>query len=232
MRKGYAVIKYLFDRVAAFIGILILLPVLAFTAALVASDGKGNVIFRQTRVGYEGKFFRIYKFRTMKSVDINFSVEKAVIEEANGNVTRFGRFLRRTKLDEIPQLFNVLKGDMSLVGPRPLLPAYIGVYETWEFCKFKVRPGLTGLAQISGNGYLSVTERSYYDVYYTEVRSMNLDLEILLDTVKAIIRGEYNRQVRVNDNYIDYFRGKYGCSNECGLFYENALKQTHSHSAR
>ncbi|MDD3947071.1 MAG: sugar transferase [Clostridia bacterium] len=228
MKNKYLITKYVFDRVAAFFAILLLLPVFVFTTLLVASDGKGNIIFRQTRVGYGGRFFRIYKFRTMKSTDISFSVNRAVIEEDNDNVTLFGRFLRRFKLDELPQLFNVLKGDMSFVGPRPLLPAYIRVYETWEYCKFKVRPGLTGLAQISGNGHLSVNERSYYDVYYTEKCSLKLDFEILLDTAKAILKGEINRKVRVNDNYIDYFRGKYGGSDECARYCETAFHQSAS----
>lgn len=205
--------------------IILLLPVFFFAAALVASDGKGNVIFRQLRVGYRGKFFYVYKFRTMKSINVRFSVERAVIEEDNDNVTRFGGFLRRYKLDELPQLFNVLKGDMSFVGPRPLLPAYIGVYEPWEYRKFSLRPGLTGLAQTSGNGYLSVSERSYFDVYYTEKCSLRLDIAILLDTVKVILKGEAGRKVRVGDYYINYFRNKYGYSEECRYFRENARNQ-------
>lgn len=232
MKRGYGLIKFLFDRVAAFIGIIILLPVFFVAAVLVASDGNGNVIFRQTRVGLQGRFFDVYKFRTMKSVDVRFYVDKALIEEGNDNVTRFGRFLRRFKIDELPQLVNVLKGDMSFVGPRPLLPDYIGVYETWEFCKFKVRPGLTGLAQISGNSYLSVSERSYYDVFYIENKSFRLDMEILIDTAKSIVRGEAKRQVRVNLKNIDYFRNKYGDSHECVIYCRNAVNQSLFYSSR
>lgn len=232
MKNSYEFIKYLFDRVAAFAGIVLLMPLFLFAAALVASDGKGQVIFKQTRVGQKGRFFEIYKFRTMKTAKVGFRVDKAVIADNDGNVTRFGKFLRKSKIDELPQLINVLKGNMSFVGPRPLLPDYIGVYENWEYCKFKVRPGLTGLAQISGNGYLSVSERSYYDVFYVEHRSLRLDADILSDTVKAILRGEAKRQVRVQSRNIEYYREKYRECGECENYFRYAVLQSLRVSAR
>lgn len=231
MTKGYAGIKFVLDRLGAAVAIAVLLPVLVCTALLVALDGKGKIIFRQVRVGHKGKFFKIYKFRTMRTVNVDFCVTKAVIEEDNNNVTWVGGFLRRYKLDELPQLFNVLKGDMSFVGPRPLLPVYLGVYESWEYCKFRVRPGLTGLAQTSGNGHLSVPERSYYDVYYTEKVYFRLDFEIVLDTIKTIVRGEASRKVRVHSSYINYFREKYNSCLECRYYYSKAAIQAIIYSA-
>jgi lipopolysaccharide/colanic/teichoic acid biosynthesis glycosyltransferase len=225
MKKSYVYAKYIFDRVAALFGILIGAPLFLFAAMLVASDGRGNVIFRQLRVGRGGKFFYIYKFRTMTSVSVGFSVDKALIAESDQNVTRFGKFLRKSKLDELPQLFNVLKGDMSFVGPRPLLPDYIGVYERWEFCKFRVRPGLTGLAQVSGNGYLPIAERSYYDIYYTENACVGMDLAILAKTLILVLKGEKSRQARVHQENMLQIREKYKDCRECDIYCRNALWQ-------
>lgn len=225
MKKSYALIKFILDRLAALLGILVGAPLFLLAAALVASDGRGNVIFRQLRVGRGGRFFYIYKFRTMTSVSVGFSVDRALIAEDDRNVTRFGRFLRKTKLDELPQLYNVLKGDMSFVGPRPLLPDYIGVYERWEFCKFRVRPGLTGLAQVSGNGYLPIAERSYYDIYYTENACLRMDLAILVKTVFLILKGEKSRQARVHQENMLRVREQYKNCEECDIYCKNALWQ-------
>jgi len=225
MIKGYGRIKFLFDRLAALAGVMLAAPLFLLAAILVASDGRGNVVFRQLRVGREGRFFYIYKFRTMKSVSVGFSVDKALIGETDKNVTRFGKFLRKSKLDELPQLFNVLKGDMSFVGPRPLLPDYIGVYENWEFCKFRVRPGLTGLAQISGNGHLPTPERSYYDIHYTENASPRMDFDILVKTVALVLKGEESRQARVHEENLLRVRQQYKTCIECERYCKNALWQ-------
>ena len=136
------------------------------------------------------KTIKVVKFRTMFSANFDFDIEHPVVEAGDSRVTRVGGFLRRTKLDELPQLFNVLIGDMSFVGPRPLLPVYTPRYERWEFQKFAVYPGMTGLPQVKGNGYLSVKSRSYYDALYTEKISLWTDFKILLLTVGVILFGE------------------------------------------
>ena len=127
---------------------------------------------------------------------INYAIETCdyismvFIKDDDDRVTRVGKFLRKTKLDEIPQLINIIRGEMSFVGPRPVLPIYNDIYESWELKKFDVRPGLTGLAQVMGNGELSVQERSYYDVLYALKGDFKTDCKVFFKTFKVIIKGE------------------------------------------
>ena len=177
----------------ALMGIIILSPLLLIVTLLVLCDGQGKPVFRQDRVGKDKKIFGMYKFRTMKKVDVAFDVDHAVIEAGNQNVTKVGRVIRRLKIDELLQLVNVLKGEMSLVGPRPLKPEYLETYEAWEMHKHDVKPGMTGLAQVRGNGYLSGKDRSYYDVYYARHVHLWTDIKILFATVAVILVGEKKR---------------------------------------
>jgi lipopolysaccharide/colanic/teichoic acid biosynthesis glycosyltransferase len=195
MKKAYIHIKYIFDLIISLAGVIALSPIFLIVAFAVKFDSKGPIIFKQQRNGKDGRIFEIYKFRTMKTTTVKFSVNEALIEDTNVNLTKVGRILRKLKLDELPQLINVIKGDMSLVGPRPLMPEYLDAYEGWEWAKFNVRPGITGLAQVNGNSYLSTSNRNYYDLLYVENLSAWLDLKILFKTVLVVIKGE-KRQLR------------------------------------
>ena len=156
----------------------------AVAVAVVARLGR-PVLFRQRRPGRDGVPFTIFKFRTMLPVD----AATGRVDDA-ARMTRLGRFLRATSLDEMPTLVNVLRGDMSLVGPRPLLTAYLPRYSATQARRHEVRPGLTGLAQVSGRNAVGWDERLALDVEYVDTRSMRLDLRILARTVGAVVRRE------------------------------------------
>jgi lipopolysaccharide/colanic/teichoic acid biosynthesis glycosyltransferase len=160
-------------------------PVQAVVAVAVAARLGRPVLFRQRRPGLHGEPFTILKFRTMRPVD----VPAGRVDDAS-RLTRLGRFLRATSLDELPTLVNVLHGDMSLVGPRPLLMAYLTRYSPAQARRHEVRPGLTGLAQVSGRNAVGWDERLALDVEYVDTRSMRLDLTILRRTVGAVLRRE------------------------------------------
>ena len=145
----------------------------------------GPVFFRQQRTGLHGNFFKLIKFRTMSEAK---SADGSVLGDA-ARLTPFGKFLRRTSLDELPELINVLKGDMSLVGPRPLLPEYLPYYNTDQRRRHDVKPGLTGWAQVNGRNALSWEERFKLDVWYVENLSFGLDLKILAKTVGVAFSG-------------------------------------------
>ena len=186
----YKAFKWVMDRLLALIALLVTAPLLAVLALAVVLDSPGAPFLVQKRDGYKKKTIKVIKFRTMYSADFAFDVDHPVISSDDKKVTRVGKFLRRSKLDELPQIINILKGDMSFVGPRPLLPVYTPRYERWEFQKFAVKPGMTGLSQVRGNGYLTVKSRSYYDALYTEKISLLTDIKILLMTIGVIFRGE------------------------------------------
>lgn len=186
----YRFLKSLLDKIFALIGIIIFMPLIIILSIAVAIDSKGPAIFLQERVGKGGKLFKMVKFRTMRTTGIPFDINNPVIEDDNQNLTKVGRFIRRFKLDEFLQLFNVLKGDMSFIGPRPLLPVYLEQYQPWEKEKFKLKPGMSGLAQVNGNGHLSGAERSYYDVLYIKKENPFTDLGIVLKTVAVVFGGE------------------------------------------
>lgn len=193
--------KRVFDVIVAAVAIIALSPVLALTALLVRSDG-GPALFKQTRVGRDGAPFTMLKFRSMV-VD----AEKRLPDLQGGNatntvmfklekdprITRVGSVIRRFSIDELPQLLNVLRGDMSLIGPRPPLPREVALYTEDEFRRLRVRPGLTGLWQVSGRSDLSWEETIRLDLYYIDNWSVLQDLSILLKTVSAVLssRGAY-----------------------------------------
>lgn len=171
------------DFILALFGLIILSPVMLVIAILVRINLGSPVIFKQQRPGLNEKIFTMYKFRTMTDE----RDENGKLLPDRVRLTRFGKFLRSTSLDELPELFNVLKGDMSIVGPRPLLVEYLSFYTSEEKLRHKVRPGITGLAQISGRNYLSWDKRLQKDVEYVRNCSFSLDLKICLKTVIKII---------------------------------------------
>lgn len=199
MNRTYLRIKYAIDFVIALVGVIVLAPLFAGVAIAIKAEDGGPVIFRQRRTGAGGKKFDCYKFRSMKSTHISYDKHKRVICDDNPNLTKVGKFIRKFKIDELPQLFNVLMGDMCLIGPRPLLPVFDSDYEDWELVKFEMRPGLTGLGQVYGNGYLHIKERKYYDVYYAMHASPLLDLKIIFKTVLVILLGEKRFLRHVNE---------------------------------
>ena len=199
----YRVFKGIADRVCALLGTIVLLPLFLLVMLVIVLDSKGKPIIRQQRTGKDGKLFAIYKFRSMYSDHVPFDINHPVREKCDSNLTRVGRVLRRTKIDELIQLWNVVRGEMSLVGPRPLLPEYDAQYEEWEKGKYAVKPGMTGLAQVYGNGMLNSKERSYYDVTYARKLSLGLDCKILLKTVKVVLVGEEKCLRHVDPDLLD-----------------------------
>lgn len=176
-------IKRLFDIVASIIGLLLLFPILAIVAWQIRRKLGSPVLFRQVRPGLNGKPFEMIKFRTMR--DTVDAVGKPLPDSER--MTPFGSFLRSSSLDELPELWNVLKGDMSLVGPRPLLMEYLPLYSPEQFRRHEVRPGVTGWAQINGRNALSWDEKFKLDVWYVDNRSFWLDLKIIFLTIKKVV---------------------------------------------
>lgn len=182
-----ALLKRVIDFGAAFVLLVGLCPVIFFVALFLIFANKGtNVFFFQERPGYKGKIFKVIKFKTMTDE-----------RDAEGNLlpdeqrmTKIGRFVRSTSLDELPQLFNVLKGDMSLVGPRPLLPEYLPLYSKEQARRHEVRPGITGWAQVNGRNDISWKKKFELDVWYVDHCSFLLDMKILFLTVKKVIVRE------------------------------------------
>lgn len=176
-------LKRAFDIAASASALIVLSPVLAITAHKVKKELGSPVLFRQTRPGLHGKPFEMVKFRTMKD---------ATDKEGNAlpdseRLTDFGKKLRASSLDELPELWNVLKGDMSLVGPRPLLMEYLPLYNVEQAKRHNVRPGVTGYAQVNGRNSLSWEDKFKLDTWYVEHQSLWLDMKILLKTVKKVI---------------------------------------------
>ena len=176
-------LKRAFDIAASTSALVVLSPVLAITAYKVKKELGSPVLFRQTRPGLHGKPFEMIKFRTMKdALDKNGN---ALLDSER--LTEFGKKLRASSLDELPELWNVLKGDMSLVGPRPLLMEYLPLYNAEQAKRHNVRPGVTGYAQVNGRNSLSWEDKFKLDTWYVEHQSLWLDMKILLKTVKKVI---------------------------------------------
>ena len=193
--------KRIFDLIVASLGLMILSPIILLTAILVRIFLGTPVLFRQTRPGYKGKPFTVYKFRTMTDA-----------RDANGNLlsdeirlTHFGKFLRSLSLDELPELFNILRGKMSLVGPRPLLMQYLPLYSPEQMRRHDVHPGVTGWAQVNGRNAIDWPTRFALDVWYVDHWSFGLDLKILFMTLwKTIQREGINQPGQAT---IEYFKG-------------------------
>ncbi|GAA4485848.1 sugar transferase [Microbacterium panaciterrae] len=183
--RAYDPWKRLFDVVAATIALVVLSPVMGIVAILVAMRLGRPVVFTQRRPGLRGRIFVLRKFRSMRNAD---EARGLITDEQR--LTRFGQILRSTSLDELPSLWNVLKGDMSVVGPRPLLVEYLPRYTPEQARRHEVRPGITGLAQASGRNALSWEEKFALDVDYVDNRSLILDVRVILATVRAVFARE------------------------------------------
>lgn len=178
--------KRIFDILAVLLGLALLSPLLLLLALLVRVFHGAPVLFEQTRPGYKGTLFRIYKFRTMTDAR---TVDGSLLPDAE-RLTRFGRFLRATSLDELPELFNILRGEMSLVGPRPLLVQYLERYSPEQMRRHDVLPGITGWAQVNGRNALTWEAKFALDVWYVDNWSFWLDVKIILLTVWKVFKRE------------------------------------------
>ena len=196
----YEVIKRIIDIVASFTGLILLSPLILIVSMLIKLESKGEVIFKQKRVGLNGKEFYMYKFRSMV---INAEELKAELESQNEmsgpmfkmkddpRITRIGKFIRKTSIDELPQLINVIKGDMSLVGPRPSLPKEVKKFEPWMMERLEVKPGLTCIWQISGRNNIDFEDWMKLDIKYVRERSFKLDMKLILKTI-LVLFGDKN----------------------------------------
>ncbi|MBQ6718904.1 MAG: sugar transferase [Oscillospiraceae bacterium] len=181
--RMYIKVKRLLDVILSFLGLSVLVLPFAIIAVCICLDSPGSIFFSQYRVGRNGKRFKLYKFRTM-TVNTPKYLSTNNLGESSQYVTRFGKFLRKFSLDELPQLFNVLKGEMSLVGPRPLISDEYEIHERrMHFGVYQLRPGVTGLAQINGRDFVTAAEKVRWDVKYLESFGFWTDLEILLKTI-------------------------------------------------
>ena len=196
----YEVIKRIIDVVASFTGLILLSPLILIVSILIKLESKGEVIFKQKRVGLNGKEFYMYKFRSMV---INAEELKEQLESQNEmsgpmfkikddpRITKVGKFIRKTSIDELPQLINVIKGDMSLVGPRPSLPKEVKKFEQWMMERLEVKPGLTCIWQVSGRNNIDFEDWMKLDIKYVRERSFKLDIKLILKTVLVLL-GDKN----------------------------------------
>ncbi len=198
----YHFVKRVFDIVASFVGLALILPLFPFIALLIKLETPGPLFFQQQRVGFKGNLFGCYKFRSMSTEAEALKAELQHLNEATGaafkikddpRITGVGRFLRRSSLDEFPQLLNVLLGDMSIVGPRPQIPSEVADYTSDQASRLCVKPGLTCLWQVSGRSHLDFEEWMVLDQEYVQKRSLLFDFWILTRTIPAVIerKGAY-----------------------------------------
>ena len=184
----YLKFKRLFDFFISFAILLLLFPLFIIVAVLIKLDSKGPIFYLQSRVGENGRVFRIYKLRTMTNKERDPNVKQTYLQDPD--ITRIGGLLRRFKIDELPQIWNVFIGDMSIVGPRPALPSLYEKFGEIAKKRCEVRPGMTGWAQVNGNIYLPWEERLCLDREYVDRMSFMLDLRILVKTVAIVLFGE------------------------------------------
>jgi sugar transferase EpsL len=182
----YLVVKRCIDIIAAGFGLIVLSPLLVVTAVAIWMRMGGPVLFKQMRPGLHGRSFNMYKFRTMT----NEKDEKGNLLPDSQRLTRLGKILRSSSLDELPELFNVLKGDMSLAGPRPLLMQYLDRYTSEQARRHEVKPGITGWAQVNGRNAITWEEKFALDVWYVDHWSLWLDIKILAMTVVKVFKRE------------------------------------------
>jgi lipopolysaccharide/colanic/teichoic acid biosynthesis glycosyltransferase len=186
-RKPYDALKRMFDIVVSFALLILLFPVFAIVAFAIKLDSAGPAIFTQKRAGKNGAEFRIYKFRTMRNDTERYDLSPT--RSSDQRITRLGRFLRKSSLDELPQLVNVLLGDMSLVGPRPEMPFIVDTYTQYHRQRLAISPGITGLWQLSSARTAPIHENLHYDFYYIHHRTFFMDLAILIHTLFFSFRG-------------------------------------------
>jgi len=180
------IIKPFSDFVIASIGFIFLSPIFIFVAVFLFFTNQGKPFFTQKRPGKKGKVFKVIKFKTMND---KTDPEGNLLSDEN-RLTEIGKFIRKTSLDEIPQLLNVIKGDMSLIGPRPLLPEYLNLYNNFQKRRHEVRPGITGWAQVNGRNAISWEKKFEYDVWYVDHISFLIDIKILFLTIKKVFKSE------------------------------------------
>jgi lipopolysaccharide/colanic/teichoic acid biosynthesis glycosyltransferase len=180
--------RRLVDVICSTLGLVLLSPALVACMLAIRIESKGHPIYRQRRVGKAGRQFDMLKLRTMVDGAEHLGAGLAV-EENDSRITHVGAFLRRTSLDELPNLFNVLRGQMSLIGPRPTIPVQVAQYTPTQRKRLEVKPGITGWAQVNGRASLPWSDRIELDLHYVEHRSLKLDLEILWRTVYLVVRG-------------------------------------------
>lgn len=180
----YKYIKRSLDLITALFLVIILSPVMLIAAILIAVNRDGPILFKQERPGKDGKIFTVYKFRTMSTM----------LRDKNGNelsdfdrMTKIGKILRKTSVDELPQLFNIIKGEMSFIGPRPLLKEYLELYSPEQMRRHNVLPGISGWAQVNGRNTLTWDEKFAYDVYYVDHYSFKMDLKIFIKTIENVV---------------------------------------------
>ena len=196
----YEVIKRLIDVVCSFLGVLVLSPLFIIIAIIIKTTSKGPVFFSQKRVGKDGKEFDMYKFRSMVVNAEELKEKLAAQNEMSGpmfkmkddpRVTRVGKFIRKTSIDELPQLWNVFKGDMSLVGPRPSLPKEVAQFEDWMYKRLEVKPGLTCYWQVSGRNNIDFEDWMKLDCKYVDERNLWIDIKLIFKTV-GVLFGDKN----------------------------------------
>ena len=180
----YKYIKRSLDLITALFLVIILSPIMLVAAILIAVNRDGPILFKQERPGKDGKIFTVNKFRTMSTV----------LRDKNGNelsdfdrMTKIGNILRKTSIDELPQLFNIIKGEMSFIGPRPLLKEYLELYSPEQMRRHEVLPGISGWAQVNGRNTLTWEEKFAYDVYYVDHYSFKMDLKIFIKTIENVV---------------------------------------------
>ena len=181
----YTALKCLGDIVVAFLALLLLSPIWLFVLLLLLIANRGSPFFTQVRPGKDGQLFTLIKFKTMTDAR---DAQGKLLPDAD-RLTPVGRWVRKTSLDELPQLLNVVRGEMSLVGPRPLLPEYLPLYSPEQARRHEVRPGITGWAQVNGRNAISWEQKFAYDVWYVDHQSFGLDMKILLRTITKVLRG-------------------------------------------
>jgi lipopolysaccharide/colanic/teichoic acid biosynthesis glycosyltransferase len=186
-RAGAVLLKRSMDVMVALALLILLLPMLAVVALLIRLESRGPALFRHRRVGERGKEFELWKFRSMRIDTLKY--ERSPTSTSDPRLTRIGRLIRRVSFDEIPQLLNVLKGEMSLVGPRPEMAFIVNQYTSMERRRLLVKPGITGLWQISSGRMAPIHHNLQYDLYYIQHENALLDVAILLRTISAVIRG-------------------------------------------
>lgn len=183
----YSKVKRILDFCCALVAVVLFSPLMAVCAVAIKLDDGSPVLFRQTRPGKDGKLFRLYKFRTMS---VNTKDENGEELSDMQRMTKIGRILRKTSLDELPQFVNVLRGEMSFIGPRPLLCEYLELYSPDQARRHEVRPGISGLAQVNGRNAITWEEKFDFDVEYVDNLSLMLDIRILFKTVSNVLMGD------------------------------------------
>ena len=196
-------IKSAADGFGSVVGLVLLSPLFIITAVMIKLDSSGPVFFKQQRVGKNGKIFSIFKFRTMIE-DAEKQGKGYLVEKDDFRITQVGKLLRRFSLDELPQLINILQGDMSLVGPRPTLQYQVDQYNERQRLRLNMKPGLTGWAQVHGRNELSWPERIEYDIHYIEQWELWLDIKIIFKTIAVL----FNKHGVYTDNLDKYIVGK------------------------